>query len=272
MSDKNSDIEVIGPEDLEDSPPPQDEVNEDVEEKPEDAPEEAGEEVKEEAREEAREEVKEEESTSTTETVGEIKEEESSEAPAVTEASKAEAEDDDPPLEVLTAPEPAPVPAPDPAPVPAPAPNPGLEELLAPARPVVTAARPTATLEEVSDDEEEDDDDLDETIAERLLGLTEMFPDFVRNGTVGMVNGSWGFAKSCYAMSRTVSWIAFSSAALLFMPIMIETERLQLQDQQKAQKSQMLLGPGKRRQDTCSNQVVNILLMFQERRPVGVHR
>ena len=255
MSDKNSDIEVIGPEDLEDSPPPQDEVNEEVEEKPEDAPEEAGEE----ATEEAREEVKEEESTSTTETVGEIKEEESSEAPAVTEASKAEAEDDDPPLEVLATPEPAPVPAPDPAPVPAPAPNPGLEELLAPARSVVTAARPTATLEEVSDDEEEDDDDLDETIAERLLGLTEMFPDFVRNGTVGMVNGSWGFAKSCYAMSRTVSWIAFSSAALLFMPIMIETERLQLQDQQKAQKSQMLLGPGKHPNDTA---LIRLLTYF----------
>ena len=215
MSDKNSDIEVIGPEDLEDSPPPQDDNQEGAEE-PEEA---AG-------------------PDSTTETVGEIKEEESSEAPAP--VSQAD-DDDDPPLEILTAPEPAS----EPEPAPAPAPAPGLEELLAPSRPVVTAARPTATLEEVTDDEEEDDDDLDETIAERLLGLTEMFPDFVRNGTVGLVKSSWGFTQSCYAMSRTVSWIAFSSAALLFMPIMIETERLQLQDQQKAQKSQMLLGPGK---------------------------
>ena len=46
-------------------------------------------------------------------------------------------------------------------------------------------------------------------------------------------------------MGRTVSFIVFSSAALLFMPIMIETERLQIQDQQKAQKTQMLLGAGK---------------------------
>ena len=220
MSDKNSDIEVIGPEDLEDSPPPSD--NQEVVEEPAVATEPENTEP---------------ETTDTTETVGEIKEEESSEAPA----SVSQVDDDDPPLEVLSAPEPVPVP--DPAPAPAPAP--GLEELLAPARPVVTAARPTATLEEVTDDEEEDDDDLDETIAERLLGLTEMFPDFLTKGTVGLVNGSWGFTKSCYAMSRTVSWIAFSSAALLFMPIMIETERLQLQDQQKAQKSQMLLGPGK---------------------------
>ena len=45
-------------------------------------------------------------------------------------------------------------------------------------------------------------------------------------------------------MSRTVSWIVFSSAALLFMPIMIETERLQIQDQEKAKKNHLLLGAG----------------------------
>ena len=52
---------------------------------------------------------------------------------------------------------------------------------------MVSAARPAATLEEVEDDGEEDDDDIDETLAERLLGLTEMFPDFVTNGTVSIV-------------------------------------------------------------------------------------
>ena len=45
-------------------------------------------------------------------------------------------------------------------------------------------------------------------------------------------------------MSRTVTWIVFSSAGILFMPVMIETERLQIQDQQKAQKNQMLFGTG----------------------------
>lgn len=211
MSDKNSDIEVIGPEDLEESeqsPPPQD--------------------IKEEEKTADNEVAVEEKKV--TEVTGESVE--TVETPAV---SKQE-EDDDPPLEDLAAPAPAPVPAP--------APSIDLDDLLGPARPVMSVARPTATLEEVSDDEEEDDDDLDETIAERLLGLTEMFPDFVRSGTVGLVKGSLGLTKSCYAMSRTASWIIFSSAALLFMPIMIETERLQLQDQQKAQKTQMLLGPG----------------------------
>jgi len=126
---------------------------------------------------------------------------------------------------------------PAPAPAPAPAPQP------VSVRPAVTADRPAATLEEV-DDDEEDDDDIDETLAERLIGLTEMFPDFVRNGSVGLVKGSWSLAQSCYSLTRAASWVVFSSATILFMPVMIESERLQLQDQQKAQKNQILLGPG----------------------------
>ena len=163
------------------------------------------------------------------ESIGEVKEVESDNVSAAAAAIK---DDDDPPIEVMGAPAPA-EPAVD------------LEDLGPTARPVVTAARPAATLEEVEeDDDEEDDDDIDETLVERLVGLTEMFPDFVRSGTVGLVNGSVSLSKWSYSMSRTVSWILFSSAALLFMPVMIETERLQIQDQQKAQKSQILLGPG----------------------------
>jgi len=135
------------------------------------------------------------------------------------------------------APKPAPAPEPAAAPSPAPAPQP------VSVRPAVTAERPAATLEEV-DDDEEDDDDIDETLTERLIGLTEMFPDFVRNGSVSLVKGSWTLAQSCYSLTRAASWVVFSSATILFMPVMIESERLQLQDQQKAQKNQILLGPG----------------------------
>jgi len=144
------------------------------------------------------------------------------------------------------------VPAPDVAPIPVPVEAPTQERVApspAPApqpmsvRPAVTADRPAATLEEV-DDDEEDDDDIDETLAERLIGLTEMFPDFVRNGSVSLVKGSWSLAQSCYSLTRAASWVVFSSATILFMPVMIESERLQLQDQQKAQKNQILLGPG----------------------------
>ena len=172
MSSKNSnnsDIEVIGPEDLEDSPPPQDAAEADT--KPEDAQEET--EVKEASPEVSG------SGDQETEAIGE-KEKEATPAPT----PAADKDDDDPPIEVLApaasvqddppvellAPEPEPAKAPEPA-----------------VRPVVTATRPAATLEEVEDDGEEDDDDIDETLAERLLGLTEMFPDFVTNGTVSIV-------------------------------------------------------------------------------------
>jgi len=207
MSSKNSnnsDIEVIGPEDLEESPPPQDTTEEaSGESKEEEAPNATS------------------EGGDNVEAVGEIKEE--------TPAVAATDDDDDPPIEVMGGQEAA---------------APAVAAAEEPARPLVTADRPAASLQEVEDDDEEDDDDIDETVMERLVGLTEMFPEFVRNGTVKLVSGSWGLTKWSYSMSKSVSWIVFSSAALLFMPVMIETERLQMQDQQRAQKNQILLGAG----------------------------
>jgi len=94
------------------------------------------------------------------------------------------------------------------------------------------------------EDEDEDDDDIDETLTERLIGLTEMFPDCVRNGSVAAVSGSWAASKSVYALTRSIAWIFFSTASVLFMPVIIETERMSIMDQQKQQKTQMLLGPG----------------------------
>jgi len=241
MSSKNSnnsDIEVIGLEDLEDSPPPQDTAEADTgseeAEAKEASPEVSGAGDQET---EAIGEVQETEAKEATpEVIGEVKEtEEATPAPAtdtedppVEVLAPAASDPDDPPMELL-----APAPDPDLAPAPE-----------AAVRPVVTATRPAATLEEVEDDGEEDDDDIDETLGERLLGLTEMFPDFLTNGTVSIAKGSVSWTKWSYEKSRTVSFIAFSSAALLFMPLMIETERLQIQDQQKAQKTQMLLGAG----------------------------
>ena len=48
----------------------------------------------------------------------------------------------------------------------------------------------------------------------------------------------------CLSFAKSAAWVVFSTATILFMPVMIETERLQLQDAQKAQKNQILLGPG----------------------------
>jgi len=104
--------------------------------------------------------------------------------------------------------------------------------------------RQVGLIVEAEEDDEEDDDDIDETLTERLIGLTEMFPDGLRTGSVSLVKGSWSLTKSAYGMGRSAAWIVFSTAAILFMPVMIETERLSIMDQQKQQKTQMLLGPG----------------------------
>jgi len=141
-------------------------------------------------------------------------------------AAAAPAPSEDPPLEPLE--EAAPAVAPAPA---------------APAPKVVAAPKQKPPPVE-NDDEEEDDDDIDETVIERLVGLTEMFPAGLTNGSVNLVKGCISMTQKTYNFARAASWVVFTSATILFLPIMIETERLGIEDQQKQHKSQMLLGPG----------------------------
>jgi len=121
-----------------------------------------------------------------------------------------------------------------------------IEEVPRPAQadPPVQKQQKQEIARRMDDDDDEDDDDIDETLTERLIGLTEMFPECVRNGSVSLVSGSWAATKSMYGFSRSAAWIFFSTASILFMPVIIETERMSIMDQQKQQKTQMLLGPG----------------------------
>jgi hypothetical protein len=41
---------------------------------------------------------------------------------------------------------------------------------------------------------------------ERLVGLSEMFPESVRRGSCALANNSVSLAKWTYSMSRTFSW------------------------------------------------------------------
>eukprot|EP00918_Siedleckia_nematoides_P027508 GHVU01059356.1.p1 GENE.GHVU01059356.1~~GHVU01059356.1.p1 ORF type:complete len:149 (+),score=19.22 GHVU01059356.1:137-583(+) len=93
------------------------------------------------------------------------------------------------------------------------------------------------------DDEDIDDDDLDETLSERLWGLTEMFPEPVRNVTHFVAGGTWGSTKWLWGVGKVALWVGASSATILALPIMFETERAQMEEQQKQQQRQILLGP-----------------------------
>ncbi|XP_030746905.1 mitochondrial import receptor subunit TOM22 homolog isoform X2 [Sitophilus oryzae] len=88
-----------------------------------------------------------------------------------------------------------------------------------------------------------EDDEEPETLSERLWGLTEMFPEPVRNLThVTVVNTKLGICKA-YGFSRSAAWIIFSTSIILFAPVIFEVERANMEEMQRSQQKQMLLGP-----------------------------
>ncbi|NWR39285.1 TOM22 protein, partial [Tachuris rubrigastra] len=98
-------------------------------------------------------------------------------------------------------------------------------------------------LEDELDEEEEDDEELDETLAERLWGLTEMFPESVRSAAGATFDLSLMVAQKMYRISRAALWIGTTSFMILVLPVVFETEKLQMEQQQQLQQRQILLGP-----------------------------
>jgi len=88
------------------------------------------------------------------------------------------------------------------------------------------------------------DDIEDETIAERLWGLTEMFPDVVRNASSKAANLSVTGVKKTYTFTRSTLWILGTSFVILALPILFEVERVQTEEAALMQQRQILLGPG----------------------------
>uniref|UniRef100_A0A3B5L0J4 Mitochondrial import receptor subunit TOM22 homolog n=1 Tax=Xiphophorus couchianus TaxID=32473 RepID=A0A3B5L0J4_9TELE len=86
-------------------------------------------------------------------------------------------------------------------------------------------------------------DMLDETLVERLWGLTEMFPDTVRTAAETSAQCSVSVLKKFYSFSRSALWVGTTSFMILVLPVVFETERLQLEQQQLQQQRQILLGP-----------------------------
>uniref|UniRef100_G3MTR2 Mitochondrial import receptor subunit TOM22 homolog n=2 Tax=Amblyomma TaxID=6942 RepID=G3MTR2_AMBMU len=89
----------------------------------------------------------------------------------------------------------------------------------------------------------DDDFDLDETLSERLWGLTEMFHPKVRQGVYDLLHFSWGSVRGLYGFGRSAMWVVFSSSVILFAPVIFELERLQMDELNRQQQRQILLGP-----------------------------
>lgn len=109
--------------------------------------------------------------------------------------------------------------------------------------PVVAVEGHLPDDEDLDEDEEEDDFE-DETLIERLQGLTEMFPEGLTSTVAASAKGLVSGVHWAYGAGRTLTWVVCSSATIMFLPIMIESERLGLEEAQKNQQRQMLLGPG----------------------------
>ncbi|XP_063595613.1 mitochondrial import receptor subunit TOM22 homolog [Penaeus indicus] len=94
------------------------------------------------------------------------------------------------------------------------------------------------------DEDEDEDEDFDESFAERVWGLTEMFPECLRTGSANAVSSSVRLVKGAYDLSRQVVWIAVSTSILLFAPVMFEIERLNVEEMMKQDRNRLVLGPG----------------------------
>lgn len=98
--------------------------------------------------------------------------------------------------------------------------------------------------EEIDDIEDDDDDFEDETILERILALSEMFPESLRNASTKCVDLSISASLGAWSKGKGLLWILVSSASVLVLPIILESERAQVHEQQEQQRRQILLGPG----------------------------
>uniref|UniRef100_G1PP12 Mitochondrial import receptor subunit TOM22 homolog n=1 Tax=Myotis lucifugus TaxID=59463 RepID=G1PP12_MYOLU len=91
--------------------------------------------------------------------------------------------------------------------------------------------------------EEDDNDEPDETLLERLWGLTELFPERIRSGPCGATFDLPFVAQKMYRFFRAALWFGTTSFMILALPVVFETEKLQMEQQQQLQQRQILLGP-----------------------------
>ncbi|XP_002127840.2 mitochondrial import receptor subunit TOM22 homolog [Ciona intestinalis] len=91
--------------------------------------------------------------------------------------------------------------------------------------------------------EENYDEIDDETMSERIWGLTEMFPDSVRSVACSTSSLSKVAASKTYSFIRSALWVGTTGFMVLIVPVLFEQERFNLEQQQQQHQRQILLGP-----------------------------
>ena len=82
-------------------------------------------------------------------------------------------------------------------------------------------------------------DEIDETLTERLIGLSEMFPESVRNSTSTAAKGAVSGAKWLFNFTGRTIWILSTSFVILALPVIFEVERVQTEEAQLQQQRQV---------------------------------
>lgn len=83
----------------------------------------------------------------------------------------------------------------------------------------------------------------DETIVERIVALTEMFPEPVRDFTCAVADKTVNLSMGLLKYSKSGLWVAASSFTILILPLICEQERSSIEEMQAMQQRQLLLGP-----------------------------
>ncbi|KAL5473666.1 hypothetical protein EMCRGX_G028176 [Ephydatia muelleri] len=99
----------------------------------------------------------------------------------------------------------------------------------------ISSADDTQEHLEGKESDEDELEDVEETLVERLVGLTEMVPESVLSATTGAV-------KLSYWLVRRGAWVVATTAALAFLPALIEQQRLEAEEFDLARKKQMMFG------------------------------
>jgi len=95
------------------------------------------------------------------------------------------------------------------------------------------------------DDADNDfDNEPDETIGERLWGLTEMFPESLKNFAVRLTGSATQGVKTFVNISRQATWVVLSSAIILATPLYVAENMEAWQEIKTAEREKTLFGYG----------------------------
>ncbi|VEL17466.1 unnamed protein product [Protopolystoma xenopodis] len=83
----------------------------------------------------------------------------------------------------------------------------------------------------------------DESLWERIFGLTEMFPESFRSKVSDVTKTFTSCSSTLYAVSRHIVWFGVTTSVVCFLPLSIELFLWQQNDKEALTHRAMLLGP-----------------------------